>query len=189
MQDFNTNIFALLDNDKRVVILKDKLVDTCNAMARWIATKMQFKKLVVAYFMPGINYAIREVKSMVVDDEIKYDDLFKLELKNGSIILDGLYAFNKEDIKPDIIVFDGIQDCEKMRDMYWQLDTLLCDEDIRVVFIGYGDYYGTSNYECNHIFADIYWSGRDRFDNKYSRIRVVSENENHTLLIDKASIG
>ena len=185
MKDFR-NFFNILNEEKRVVILKDKPVDTASMMANWLATKMMFKKTVVAYFDAHLNHVIRQAADLIDDNDIKEHELFRLELNNGSMLLDGKWELDKKSIKPDIIVFNAIQDSDDLRHKYWDLEKLLCDEDVRVIFIGYGDYYGVSDHENNHVFADIYWSGHDTFNNKYKRVRIVADSDNTELLIDKA---
>ena len=184
MQDFNTEIFTLLNKEKRLVILRDKPVDVNDIMVKWLTIKMTNEEHTrVAYFDSCLHHTISHIQELVEPEDIKSSDLFRLELTNGSLILDKI-TYEQEHIKPDIIVFDGIQNSEELRQLFWELQDYICDEKTTVIFIGYGDYYATSHCEKNHMFADIYWSGRDAYDNKYTKVRVVSERDDGVLLLD-----
>lgn len=184
MKDFSTEIFTLLNKEKRLVILRDKPVDVNDIMIKWLTTKMTNEEHTrVAYFDSYLHHTINQIQKQLEPEDIKSDDLFRLELTNGSIILDKI-TYEQEHIKPDIIVFDGIQDSEELSQLFWKLRDYICDEKTTVIFIGYGDYYGTSVHEENHMFADIYWSGRDAYGNNYTKVRVVREREDGVLLLD-----
>jgi hypothetical protein len=184
MEEFNCGIFRILNKGKRFVILKDQSVDVNDIMAKWLAAKMvHCDNIVIVYFDSNLQHTISQIAELVDPESIKNEDLFRLELTNGSIILDKM-SFNKETIKPNIIVFDCIQDSEELYHLFWELKDDICNVDTQVIFIGYGDYYGVSHQANNHMFADIYWSGRDAYDNRYTKIRIVKEDEDAQLLVN-----